>query len=329
MTRIQLTLACGEYDRTNALALHDIEPEGINLHYLRLPVEETFWRMLRHKEFDVAELSLSSYLIHRSRGDDFMAIPVFPSRCFRHSCIFVHADADIARPQDLQGKRVGVPEYQMTAPLWQRALLQHDYGVHPSTIQWFQGGLEQPGREEKEQLHLPSNIAMQAIKPEQTLSHMLEEGEIDALLSARIPSSFTAENGSVRRLFPDFKKTEQEYFSRSGIFPIMHVIAIRKDVVERYPWVGGTLFKAFCQAKDRLFEQMRQTSALYVSLPWLIAEIEETQHLMGMDFWPYGLESNRKTLEAAVHYSFEQGLIARELEVEELFLPSTFDEFKI
>jgi 4,5-dihydroxyphthalate decarboxylase len=329
MTSIQLTLACGEYDRTNALALHDIEPEGINLNYLRLPVEETFWRMLRHKEFDVAEMSLSSYLIHRSRNDDFIALPVFPSRCFRHSCIFINASSGIERPEDLRGKRVGVPEYQMTAPLWQRALLQHDYGVHPSTIHWFQGGLEQPGREEKEQLHLPSDIAIQAIKPEQTLSHMLEHGEVDALLSARIPSTFSSAHGLVRRLFPDFKKTEQEYFSKSGIFPIMHVIALRKDIVEKYPWVGGTLFKAFCLAKDRLFEQMRQTAALYVSLPWLIAEIEETQRLMGTDFWPYGVEPNRTTLEAAVQYSFEQGLIARKMIVEELFLPSTFDAFKI
>jgi 4,5-dihydroxyphthalate decarboxylase len=329
MTKIQLTLACGEYDRTNALALQDVEPEGISLNYLRLPVEETFWRMLRHQEFDVAEMSLSSYLIHRSRNDDFIALPVFPSRCFRHSCIFIHAQSGIERPEDLRGKRIGVPEYQMTAPLWQRALLQHEYGVHPSMMQWFQGGLEQPGREEKEQLHLPSDIAMQAIKPEQTLSQMLKDGEIDALLSARTPSSFFCENGAVRRLFPDFKRVEQEYFSRSGIFPIMHVIALRKDIAESYPWIGGTLFKAFCRAKDRLFEQMRQTAALYVSLPWLIAEVEETQRLMGMDFWPYGIEPNRTTLEAALQYSFEQGLIARELAVEEIFLPSTFDAFKI
>jgi 4,5-dihydroxyphthalate decarboxylase len=330
MTRIQLTLACGDYDRTNALALGDVIPEGIALNYLRLPVEETFWRMLRHREFDIAEMSLSSYLMHRSRDDDFIALPVFPSRCFRHSCIFIHTGSGIKRPEDLVGKRVGVPEYQMTAPLWQRAVLQHDYGVPPSAMQWFQGGLEQPGREEKEHLSLPSSVMIQPIQPGQTLSRMLEDGEIDALLSARAPSSFSAERtGAVARLFPDFKQVEQEYFRRTAIFPIMHVIVLRNDVVEKYPWVGGSLYKAFFQAKERLFEQMRQTAALHLSLPWLIAELEETQHLMGADFWPYGVAANRETLDAATQYSYEQGLTPRKLSIEELFLASTLDAFKI
>jgi 4,5-dihydroxyphthalate decarboxylase len=329
MAKLQLTLACGDYDRTSALASGDIEPEGIELNYLRLPVEETFWRMLRHREFDIAEMSLSSYLIHRSRNDDFIAIPVFPSRYFRHSCIFIHAGAGIKQPQDLIGKRVGVPEYQMTAPLWQRALLQHDYGVHPSTMQWFQGGLEQPGREEKEPLNLPTNIVIRPIRADQTLSHMLEVGEIDALLTARAPASFTGNAGPVQRLFPEFKKTEQEYFRRTGIFPIMHVIVLRKEVVEKYPWTGGNLYKAFCQAKERLFKQMTQTAALHLSLPWLHVEVEETRRLMGDDFWPYGIEANRQTLEAATLYSFEQGLTPRRLAIEELFLPSTLDIFRI
>jgi 4,5-dihydroxyphthalate decarboxylase len=217
----------------------------------------------------------------------------------------------------------------MTAPLWQRALLQHEYGVPPSTIQWFQGGLEQSGREEKVQLNLPSDIVLQSISSEQTLSHMLEVGEIDALLSARAPSSFSRGSGAVRRLFPDFKKIEQEYFRKTGIFPIMHVIVLRRDIVEKYPWAGANLYKAFCQAKDRLFEQMTQTAALHVSLPWLIAELEETQRLMGPDFWPYGVAANRKTLDAATQYSYEQGLTPRKLAIEELFLASTLDAFKI
>jgi 4,5-dihydroxyphthalate decarboxylase len=329
MAKIQLTLACGDYDRTSALALGDVEPEGIELNYLRLSAEEIFWRMLRHQEFDVAEMSLSSYLIHRSRNDDFTAIPVFPSRCFRHSCIFIHSGSGIKHPQDLIGKRVGVPEYQMTAPLWQRALLQHDYGVHPSTIQWFQGGLEQPGREEKERLNLPPNIVIQSLRADQTLSHMLEVGEIDALLSARIPSSFIHNPEAVQRLFPAFKQIEQEYFHKTGIFPVMHVIVLRKEIIAKYPWAGGSLYKAFCQAKDQLFEQMAQTSALRLSLPWLIAEVEETQRLMRTDFWPYGIAANRKTLEAATLYSYEQGLTPRQLTVEELFLSSTLDAFRI
>ena len=334
MAKIQLTLACSDYDRTSALALGDVKPEGINLNYLRLPVEEIFWRMLRHQEFDVAEMSLSSYLMQRSRNDNFSAIPVFPSRYFRHSCIFINTRAGIERPEDLAGKRVGVPEYQMTAPLWQRALLQHEYGVHPSAIHCFQGGLEQPGREEKVSLNLPANITIQPIKSDQILSQMLEAGEIDALLSARAPSTFDSNNlvssgGVVRRLFPDFKQVEQEYFRKTGIFPIMHVVVLRKDVLERYLWAAGSLYKAFCRAKDQLFEQLADTSALRLSLPWLAAELEETRRLMGADFWPYGVDANIKTLEAATQYSHEQGLTPRKLTVEELFVPGTLDAFKI
>jgi 4,5-dihydroxyphthalate decarboxylase len=335
MANIHLTLACSDYDRTAALALGDIQPEGIELTYLRLQVEEIFWRMIRHLEFDASEMSLSSYLIRRSRSDDVMAIPVFPSRFFRHSCIFIHTKAGIERPKDLAGKRVGVPEYQMTAPLWQRALLQHEYGVHPSAMHWFQGGMEQPGRIEKLAINLPPDIAIQPIGPDQTLSQMLATGEIDALLSARIPSTFYhhgtpgTPEGSVRRLFPRYRAVEQAYFSKTGIFPIMHVIVLRKDVLQRYPWAARSLYKAFSQAKDRLFKQMLDTSALRLSLPWLVAELEETQALMGSDFWPYGIEANRKTLEAATQYSYEQGLTSRKLALEELFVPTTLDEFKI
>jgi len=336
MANIHLTLACSDYDRTAALALGDIQPEGIELTYLRLPVEEIFWRMIRHLEFDASEMSLSSYLIHRSRTDALMAIPVFPSRFFRHSCIFINTRAGIERPEDLVGKRVGVPEYQMTAPLWQRALLQHEYDVHPSVMRWFQGGVEQPGRAEKLALNLPPEIVLQPIKPEQTLSQMLAAGEIDALLAARIPSTFYQHNdqsglseGPVRRLFPQYRAVEQAYFSKTGIFPIMHVIVLRKDVLERYPWAARSLYKAFSQAKDRLFQQLIDTSALRLSLPWLMAELEETKQLMGSDFWPYGIEANRKTLEAVTQYSHEQGLTPRKLTLEELFVPTTLDEFKI
>jgi 4,5-dihydroxyphthalate decarboxylase len=340
MTKLPLTLACSEYDRTAALATGEVEPEGINLNYIRLPVEEIFWRMLRHREFDASEMSFSSYMIHRSRADDFSAIPVFPSRFFRHSCIFINTQAQIKHPQDVAGKRVGVPEYQMTAALWQRALLQHEYGVHPSTIQWFQGGLEQAGRTEKLALDLPSEINIQAIGPHQTLSQMLEDGAIDAILSAHAPSSFydrksgsstsiSSGTGRVRRLFPNYKEVEQAYFHKTGIFPIMHVIVVRKEVLAAFPWVARSLYDAFQKAKDHLFAHIADTAVLRLTLPWLIAELEETARHMGPDFWPYGVEANRKTLEAAVHYAHEQGLLSRKLNVEELFVPGTLDEFKI
>jgi 4,5-dihydroxyphthalate decarboxylase len=322
-----LTLACGDYDRTVALALGDVRPAGIDLTYLRLSVEEIFWRMLRHAEFDAAEMSMSSYMVRRSRGDDsLIAIPVFTSRFFRHSCLFVNADSGIERPEDLKGKRVAVPEYQMTAAVWIRGSLQDDFGVKPSDMQWFQGGLEQPGRPEKLAIEVPG-VEIRPIGPDQTLSAMLATGEVDALMGARAPSSFDGQR--VRRLFPDYKRVEADYFRRTGIFPIMHAIVLRRDVLERYPWAARSLYDAFRAAKDQATARLANSVALAATLPWLIAEIEETHSLMGEDFWPYGIEPNRAALEALVRYSFDQGLSARRMEPDELFVPSTLDEFRV
>jgi 4,5-dihydroxyphthalate decarboxylase len=324
---LSLTLACANYDRTLPLAVGDVRPAGIDLTYLRMPVEETFWRMTRYLEFDAAEMSMSSYLIRRARGDDAMvAIPVFTSRFFRHSCVFVHARSGIRRPQDLKGKRVGVPEYQITANVWIRGFLADDYGVAPSDIHWFQGGLEQPGRIEKLDIAIPG-VELTPIGPHQTLSQMLAAGEIDAAFGARTPSTFDGVN--VVRLFPDYRRIEREYFQRTGIFPIMHTIVIRKDVLQRAPWAARSLFEAFVEAKRLWSLEMNQTAALAVMLPWMVAELEETRAVLGDDYWPYGLESNRRALDALVRYSFEQGLAARLLQVDELFAPSTLDAYRI
>lgn len=330
---IPLTLGCGAYDRTLALALGDVRPAGIDLTYLRLPVEEIFWRMTRHGEFDAAEMSLSSYLLRRSRGDEaLVAIPVFTSRFFRHSYAWVNAAAGIRRPQDLVGKRIGVPEYQMTAAVWIRGFLEDDYGVRPADVRWFQGGLNQSGRVEKLAIEVPG-VEITPIGEGRTLSAMLAAGELDAVIAARTPASF--DGVGVRRLFPDFRTVEADYFRRTGIFPIMHTVAIRREVLDRHPWVARSLYDAFCAAKDRAMLELSHVSAapnpsaLSVSLPWLIAEVEATRALMGDDYWPYGLEPNRATLEALVRYSHAQGLAARLVPVEELFAPSTLDEYRI
>jgi 4,5-dihydroxyphthalate decarboxylase len=324
---LPLTLACGEYDRTIALALGDVRPNGIDLTYLRLPVEETFWRMTRHHEFDAAEMSMSSYLLRRSRGDDaVIAIPVFTSRFFRHSCLFVHADSGIERPEDLKGKRIGVPEYQMTAAVWIRGFLDDDYGVKPTDLTWYRGGLEQPGRVEKLTIDIP-DLDLRSIGEDQTLSAMLAAGELDALMGARAPSSF--DGVRVKRIFPDFRTVEADYFRRTGIFPIMHTVVIRRDLLDRQPWVARSLYDAFSAAKDHAMAQIGNSVALHATLPWLIAEVEETRALLGDDFWPYGVEPNRETLEALARYSHEQGLAARRVPIEELFAPSTLDEYRI
>ena len=312
MSRLRLSLACWNYDRTRALMDGSVRPDGIELTYLDLPVEETFFRMIRHREFDVAEMSLSSYAVSLFREPrPFVAIPVFPSRFFRHSCIYVNANAGIREPRDLVGKRVGTPEYQMTAPVWIRGILADHYGVPVDSVTYFTGGEEEPGRVEKQKLDLPARIRVQPIAASQTLARMLAEGEIDALHTARMPSTFRTGQGRVRRLFEDYKAVEQQYFRDTGIFPIMHTVVVRREVYEQNRWVAQALFKAFVEAQRRTYDDLDVTAALKSMLPWLTAHVEEARALMGDDYWPYGFARNRATLATFLRYHHEQGLSPR------------------
>ncbi|TBL81228.1 ABC transporter substrate-binding protein [Paenibacillus thalictri] len=330
MKKLQLSLACWDYDRVQALIDGSVRPNGIELNFLKMPVEETFFRMMRHQEFDVSELSASSYLIARDRGfPNFTAIPVFPSRFFRHSGIYVNVNSGIDKPEDLKGKRIGLPEYQLTACVWIRGFLQNEYGVHPSEVEWFFGGQETPGRIEKIKLELPSDIRLTPIGPDQTINQMLEDGELDAFIGPRAPSCFLNGSSRVKRLFANYVEVEKAYFQKTGIFPIMHVVAIRNEILEQHPWVAQNLYHAFVEAKNKVYEGFNQTAALKVTLPWLVSEIEQTKKLMGEDFWPYGLKENRATLEALTNYSYEQGLIKSKLSVEDLFVKSTLEQYTI
>lgn len=334
MAKLRLTLACWNYDRTRALmdgAVPGAVPiEGIELNYLNLPVEETFFRMLRHREFDLAEMSLSSYTVSLSRENPpFIALPVFPSRYFRHSCIYVHSGSGIREPQDLIGKRIGNPEYQMTAPVWIRGIMSDEYGVPVTSPTYLSGGEEQPGRSEKIALSLPPEIRTQTIPEDKTLSQMIETGEIDALYTARAPSSFERGSGKVLRLFPEYQKVEQAYYQKTKIFPIMHIIAIRRDVYERNPWVVQSLYKAFVKAQREAYDDLHQTAALKITLPWLNSHVEETEKIMGRDFWSYGLQPNEHVLRTFLRYHHEQGLSKRLLEPRELFAPEALESFKI
>jgi 4,5-dihydroxyphthalate decarboxylase len=330
MAKLRLTLACWNYDRTRSLAEGTVTPDGIELNYLNLPVEETFFRMLRHHEFEVAELSLSSYTVSLFRENPpFIAIPVFPSRYFRHSCIYVHAGSGIREPKDLAGKRIGNPEYQMTAPVWIRGIMSDEYGVPAASPTYFSGGEEQPGRPEKIALSLPPEIRTQSIPADKTLSQMIHTGEIDALYTARAPSTF-GRSQNVLRLFPDYATVERAYFVKTNIFPIMHVIVVRRDVYRENPWVMQSLYKAFLEAHRRVYDDLRDTAALKFMLPWLHSHVEETERIMGTrDFWPYGLEANRHVLSTFLRYHFEQGLSKRLLDPAELFAPESLESFKI
>jgi 4,5-dihydroxyphthalate decarboxylase len=330
MAKLRLSIACSNYDRTRALLEGRIPVDGIELTCLDLPIEETFFRMLRHYEFHVAEMSLSSYVLSLfAEKPRLIAIPVFPSRFFRHSCIFVNRESGIREPKDLIGKRVGTPEYQMTAGVWIRGILSDEYQVPVSSVTYFRGGEEEPGRPEKLRLSLPPEIRLESIPPKKTLSAMLDAGEIDALYTARMPSSFVRGSGNVRRLFENYPAVERDYYSKTKIFPIMHTVVIRRDVYEKSPWVAQSLYKAFARAQQEAYKELYEAGALSVMLPWLVQHVEETRALMGTDFWPYGLEPNAHTLATFLRYSFEQGLSKRLLKPEDLFAPETLESFKV
>jgi len=329
MTRLTLSFACWDYDRVRAIQDGRVRPEGIELTSLVLPVEETFYRQLRHQEFDVCEMSLSSYLLTLDEPEPpYVALPVFPSRFFRHQSIYVNTANGIREPADLVGKRIGTPEFQMTAGVWQRGILAEEYGVPVDSVTYRTGGIEQPGRREKIALDLPDRIKLEPIGPGQTLSQMLATGEIDAICSASEPSSFRT-SPDVRQLFPDFRAVEADYFRRTAIFPIMHTVVIKRALYERHPWIARSLYKAFVAALEIAYEDLRHRNALKVMLPWLHEHLEQTLDVLGAGYWDYGVERNRHVLETFARYSHEQGL-ARSLRApEEIVLPQAADGYRL
>jgi 4,5-dihydroxyphthalate decarboxylase len=324
MANLRLTLACGPYDRTQALRDGTIRPEGIDLNYITLQPAEIFWRMLQYKEFDVSEMSLSNYTSLVSGGDaPFIAIPVYPSRVFRHGYFFINTQKGIESPQDLKGKRGGVPEYSMTAAVYMRGLLAHEYGVKPGEIDWLQGRTDRLGRK------LPADIRLTQAPAGTELGDLLERGEIDFLMTANNPLSFRRGAKTVRRLFPNYAEVEKDYYRRTKIYPIMHTVVIRRDIYERDPWVAASLYKAFCRAKEYSYHLLAETGSPKASLAWLQPLLEEEQAIIGRDWYPYGIEQNRPSLEALLQYAHEQGLTARRVKLEDLFAPSTLREIPL
>jgi 4,5-dihydroxyphthalate decarboxylase len=330
MVEVPITIACGNYDRTQALRDGRVKVEGCAVTYLPLYPEEIFFRAFRYQEFDVSELSFSSYIRTVAAGNSaYVGVPAFVSRIFRHSGIYIRTGAGIRTPADLRGKRIGVPEYQITAVVWMRGLMQHEYGVAPADIHWRSGGQEEPGRHERTPLQPIEGVDLQPIGEHQTLVGMLRDGELDALFTARAPSSFLNGEAHIARLFVDTRQAERAYYKKTGLFPIMHLIGIRKSLVEQYPWLPTSVYKAFCEAKALAMADLRDVNALMVTLPWLEAETNETAAVMGRDFWKYGVAENMAEIEALAQYSYEQGLSVRKVKAEELFARSTFEISKI
>lgn len=330
LEHVSLSIACGNSDRTRAIRDGRVAIEGCGVNYITLEPEEVFFRAFRNGEFDVTELSFSSYVLSLSKGEcPYVAIPAFVSRSFRHSGFYIRTDRDIKGPEDLRGRKIGVPEYQMTAIVWMRGVLKEDHGVDPIEIDWYSGGQEEPGRDERTPLELTNGVKVTKIGPGKTLSRMLADGEIDGIMSARAPSAFSQSAPGVGRLFPDYREREKDYFRRTGMFPIMHLIGIRRDLHERHAWLASSVYKAFSQAKDIALAEVRQMHVPIASLPWMEAEALETVALMGSDYWPYGVAENIKEIEAMTRYSYEQGLAVRNLAPEELFAPSTLEISRI
>jgi 4,5-dihydroxyphthalate decarboxylase len=324
--KLQITLACGLYDRTFGLKDGSVPVEGVELNFLPMMPVETFRRMGRHAEFDASEFSLSTFMTLYARGDRrFVGIPVYPSRRFRHEHVWVNTRSGIRQPSDLKGKKVGVQEFIQTAALWIRGFLQHDHGVRTEDVEWFFGGYNEPDPNFKPRiaLELKPGVRAQVIPADQSIDAMLERGELDAVLPA-VPASFRRGSPHVARLFPDFRAVEEDYFRRTRIFPIMHVLVVRREIYEKYPWVAQSLYKAFVEAKKLAIRRLVTSPPLHATLPWLTAHIEETRRVMGDDYWSYGLELNRHVLEAAAQYSWEQGLLETKIErIDDLFAPET------
>lgn len=313
---ISLSLAINPCDH-----VRDLDPRGIDLTVLSLPIEEIFFRFTKFREWDASEMSFGKVAALASQDDPgIVVLPVFLSRVFRHSAIFVGKNSAIKKPKDLEGRRVGIPEWAQTAGIYVRGLLQHEYGVDLRRIAWFQAGVWQPGRVEKVELKLPDGIRITPVA-DKSLSEMLATAELDAVISARALDA--------PRLFADYRAVEREYFRKTRIYPIMHVLVLRQDVFERDRWIARNLLQAFEEAKSRSLARVMEFGLSHLPMPWVADHAREWRSLAGEDFWPYGIEANRPTLEAFLQYAFEQGVARRKLSVEQLFAPETRESFKI
>jgi 4,5-dihydroxyphthalate decarboxylase len=315
--QVHLTLACGDYEIIRALKEGTVKPDGIELTVLTdMTSDIRHWRMIRNHEFDVAELSMSNYLMAKYMGLPFAAISVFLHRRFRHGFIFLNATKNIRKPTDLIGKKVGLRNFQATANLWIRGILEHEYQVPHRSIQWFKQD------EEEVEWSPPSGLNIQRVAAEKNVEKMLVEGELDALIHPELIQPILNKDRRVTRLLPAYRELEIDYLKRTGIFPIMHTTAIKQEVVEKYPWVPINLMQAFEESKKAAYKRMENPRI--IPLAWFRHFLEEQDEILGPDPWVYGLgDSNRQNLETLMQYSQEQGLLGRKMSLDELFINTT------
>lgn len=330
MSNLQLSLAMGDYDRTRPIYDRRVKIDGVEPTCMLLSPEEMFFRAFRHHAFDISELSLSSYSISVARGDPhFVAIPVFLSRAFRHTSIYIRSDRGIASPEDLRGKRIGIAEYQLSANVWVRGILNDEYGIAPSDVVWVRGGMNSPGRPEKIKVDLPADVVVEEAPAGATLNAMLEEGRIDGFIGPRAPLCYDQGHPKVKRLFDDTVGAAEAYYAKTGIFPIMHVLGLRRSLADRHPWLAGALLKAFTQAKQMAEAMLADTSATKVTMPFVEDNLWRARQLMGADIWSYGARENMSVLEKFLDYHFDQGLSPRRVAVSELFHPASLESYSL
>jgi 4,5-dihydroxyphthalate decarboxylase len=330
MSSLQLSIALGHYDRVRPLVDGEVQIEGVNPVFMLQDPEEIFFRAFRHADYDICEVSLSSYTVKTAAGTcPYVAIPVFPSRAFRHSSVYIRTDRGIHKPQDLKGKRIGVPEYQLTANVWVRLVLEDDYGIKSSDVTWVRGGYEDASRVEKIALKLPPGVVVQDAPAGQTISNLLALGEIDAVIGPRAPSCFDEGHPKVGYLFEDPQAAAAQWYARTKIFPIMHTVGVRKTLLQAQPWLPAALMKAFARSKDIAMARLRDTSATKVTLPFVEGHVLAARRLMGDDFWSYGFHPNEATLDRFLERHHAEGLSSRRLQARELFHPASLESFAI
>jgi 4,5-dihydroxyphthalate decarboxylase len=330
MSKLQLSVAVGNYDRMRPLVDREVQIDGVDPVFMLQEPEEIFFRAFRHADYDICELSLSSYSVKTAAGiSPYIAVPIFPSKAFRHTSIYVRDDAGINEPQDLKGKRIGVPEYQLTANVWVRLILEEEYGVKPSDVTWVRGGYEDPTRVEKITLQLPPDVRLESAPEGKTISGMLESGEIDAVVGPRAPSCFDRGHPQVRYLFDDPHAAAADWYRRTSLFPIMHTLGIRRELAEQHPWLPGAVTKAFEKSKAVALARLGDTSATKVTLPFVEDQLRAARTLMGDDFWSYGFAANEHVLNRFLAQHHAEGLSSRRLKARELFHPASIESFKI
>lgn len=328
MSKLNLSVAIGNYDRCRPLIDGDVQIDGVDPVFMTLSPEEIFFRAFRGEEFDICELSLSSSTV-KAAADNFpyVGIPIFLSRAFRHTAIYVRTDR-IKTPEDLRGKKIGLPEYQLTANVWVRSILQDDYGLAPSDVTWVRGGISHTGRPEKIKLNLPENVRLEDAPEGETISSLLAKGEIDGYVAPR-PPDVPAGTPNVGWLFRDPTAAAKDYFQRTRIFPIMHILGVRRELAEKHPWLPGAIYKAFDQSKTLALEHLSETAATKITMPFVEDRLKEARDLMSFDFWSYGIDANRHVLETFFRHHHQQGLSSRLVTPEDLFHPGTFESFKL